>query len=82
MDGWWPTLRSGIWRLLYQLPAEARRRFFHELAPALHKTREETMGARNNDTYYLGYIGTKPSARGKGYASILIRAMTDKASLA
>ncbi|PHH86687.1 hypothetical protein CDD83_9885 [Cordyceps sp. RAO-2017] len=79
MDDWWATLRSGTWRLAYQLPAEARARFFDELAPALHKTREETMGPRNNDAYYLGYIGTKPSARGKGYASTLIRHMTDKA---
>lgn len=60
-------------------PPEARRRFFDELMPALHDMREQTMGARNNDCYYLGYIGTKPCARGKGYASRLIRAMTDRA---
>lgn len=79
MDDCWATLRSGTWRLGYQLPAEARRRFFDELVPALHKTRERVMGSRNNDCYYLCYIGTKPSARGKGYASKLIRSMTDKA---
>ncbi|RDA96097.1 hypothetical protein CP533_1717 [Ophiocordyceps camponoti-saundersi (nom. inval.)] len=79
MDDWWTTFRSGTWRLAYQLPAEARKRLFDELFPALHDTREKTMGARNNDTYYLGYIATKPSARGRGYASKLIRAMTQKA---
>ncbi|PHH79428.1 hypothetical protein CDD82_2392 [Ophiocordyceps australis] len=79
MDGCWTTLRSGTWRLAYQLPSEARRRFFDELVPALHNTRERVMGSRNNDCYYLGYIGTKPSARGKGYASKLIQSMTDKA---
>ncbi|RCI09424.1 hypothetical protein L249_3751 [Ophiocordyceps polyrhachis-furcata BCC 54312] len=80
MDDWWATFRSGTWRLAYQLPAEARKRFFDELVPALHDTREKTMGARNDDTYYLGYIATKPSARGRGYASKLIRAMTQKAT--
>ncbi|PNY23749.1 N-acetyltransferase [Tolypocladium capitatum] len=79
MDDWWATLRSGTWRLRYQLPAEARTRFFDELLPALHEAREQTMGSRNDDCWYLGYIGTKPGARGKGYASKLIRAMTDKA---
>ena len=80
MDDWWATLRSGTWRLRYQLPAEARRRFFDELVPALHGAREATMGSRNDDCWYLGYIGTKPGARGRGYASKLIRHMTDKVS--
>lgn len=79
LDGWWTTLRSGTLGLVCQIPVETSRRCFSELGPALHRTRKETMGARNNDTYYLGYIGTKPCARGKGYASALIRAMADKA---
>ncbi|PFH58667.1 hypothetical protein XA68_13358 [Ophiocordyceps unilateralis] len=81
MDDWWATFRSGTWRLAYQLPVEARKRFFDELVPALHDTREKTMGERNNDTWYLGYIATKPSARGRGYASKLIRDVTQKAGL-
>ncbi|KJZ79843.1 hypothetical protein HIM_00557 [Hirsutella minnesotensis 3608] len=79
MDDWWTTVRSGTWRLAYQLPAESRKRVFGELFPALHGAREEVLGARNDDAYYLGYIGTKPSARGRGCASKLIRAMADKA---
>ncbi|KAF4587385.1 acetyltransferase [Ophiocordyceps camponoti-floridani] len=79
MDDWWATFRSGTWRLAYQLPAEARRRFFDELVPALHDTREETLGERNREAWYLGYIATKPSARGRGYASKLIRDVAQKA---
>ncbi len=36
------------------------------------------MGERNNDCWYLGYIGTKPNARGRGYASKLIGTMAER----
>jgi ribosomal protein S18 acetylase RimI-like enzyme len=39
---------------------------------------DEVMGDRVNDCYYLVYIGTKPSARGRGYASKLMRDMIAK----
>ncbi|KAL3955741.1 hypothetical protein ACCO45_011304 [Purpureocillium lilacinum] len=78
-DDWWATLWSGTWRLWYLLPSEARRRFFTELVPALHDAREQVMGERNNDCWYLGYIGTKPNARGRGYASKLIGTMAERA---
>ncbi|UNI21652.1 hypothetical protein JDV02_007624 [Purpureocillium takamizusanense] len=78
-DDWWATLWSGTWRLWYQLPSEARRRFFTELVPALHDARKQVMGDLNNDCWYLGYIGTKPNARGRGYASKLIGAMAEQA---
>jgi GNAT superfamily N-acetyltransferase len=79
-DDWWTMLRSGMWRLYYQLSAEGRNRYYNELIPVLHHTKEEVMGERDNDCYYLVYIGTKPNARGKGYASKLILDMMAKVS--
>lgn len=78
MDGWWTTLRSGMWRLYYQLSAEGRRRYYDELMPLLHDTKLDVMGERDNDCYYLVYLGTKPSARGRGYARALIEDMAIK----
>ncbi|KAK2592826.1 hypothetical protein QQS21_009464 [Conoideocrella luteorostrata] len=78
-DDWLATLWSGTWRMRYQLPRENRKRFFSELFPVLHDTKAEIMGDRNDDCYYLGYIGTKAGARGKGYASKLLRHMMYKA---
>jgi len=41
----------------------------------------DVLGHRENDTYYLVYLGSKPSARGKGYAKKLIEHMTTQADL-
>ncbi|KAF5027792.1 hypothetical protein F66182_91 [Fusarium sp. NRRL 66182] len=79
MDDWWTVLRSGMWRLYYQLSAEGRRRYYDEMLPVLNQTKEEVMGERDRDCYYLVYIGTKPNAQGKGYAGKLIRNMVAKA---
>ncbi|RFU29186.1 hypothetical protein B7463_g7153, partial [Scytalidium lignicola] len=81
MDGLWTILRSGLWRLLYKLSAEGKTRFYREFLPLLHDTKEEVLGPRDNTSYYLVYIGSKPSARGKGYAKKLIEYMTAKADL-
>ncbi|KAH8809116.1 hypothetical protein F5884DRAFT_394057 [Xylogone sp. PMI_703] len=81
MDGLWTILRSGLWRLLYKLSAEGKRRFYGEFLPLLHHTKEKVLGPRDNASYYLVYIGSKPSARGKGYAKKLIEHMTAKADL-
>lgn len=64
-----------MWRLYWQLSAEGRRRFFSELMPLLHDTKLEVMGERDPDCYYLVYLGTKPSGRGRGYARKLIEHM-------
>lgn len=77
-DDWQSTIVSGTWRLLYQLSRESRKRLFDELFPALHDAKAEVMGDRNNNCYYLGYIGTKANARRKGYATRLLRHMIDK----
>jgi ribosomal protein S18 acetylase RimI-like enzyme len=48
------------------------------MIPVLDQTKEEVMGERNQDCYYLVYIGTKPNAQGRGYAGKLIRDMVAK----
>ncbi|KAH8735778.1 hypothetical protein BGZ61DRAFT_472175 [Ilyonectria robusta] len=79
MEDWWTVFRSGMWRLWYQLSPEGRRRYFDEMIPVLNHTKEEVMADRDSECYYLVYLGTKPNARGKGYAGKLIRAMIEKA---
>lgn len=78
MDDWWTSLRSGMWKLYYQLSAEGRRRYYDEMLPVLDQTKEDIMGERNEECYYLVYIGTKPNAQGRGYAGKLIRDMVAK----
>ncbi|KAK8106000.1 acetyltransferase [Apiospora kogelbergensis] len=58
---------------------EGRRRYYKELLPLLHDTKHDIMGDRDDDCYYLVYLGTKPSGRGRGYATKLIEDMAVKA---
>jgi GNAT superfamily N-acetyltransferase len=75
-----PTiLRSGLWRLHYQLSREGRTRFFSEFFPLLHNTKADVLGERDEESWYLVYIGTRPSGRGKGYAKKVVRHVTDLA---
>ena len=67
-----------MWRLYYQLSPEARRRYYDEMVPVLHDAKQRAMGGRDDDCYYLLYLGTKPNSRGKGFAGKLIRDMTAK----
>jgi len=78
MDDLWTILRSGMWRLWYKLSREGKKRFYDEFLPLLHHTKHDVMGERDDDSYYLVYIGSKPSARGKGYAKKLIEHMLDR----
>lgn len=80
-NGWLTILRSGMWRLYYQLTAEGWSRYYDELMPLLHDTKHEVMGERDNDCYYLVYLGTKPSARGRGYARKLLNDMIERVRL-
>jgi GNAT superfamily N-acetyltransferase len=80
LDDWWTIFRSGLWRLTYKLSREGRRRYYDELLPILHDTKLEVMGDRDNDCYYLVYLGTKPSARRKGYAGKLLEDMITRVS--
>jgi ribosomal protein S18 acetylase RimI-like enzyme len=80
MDDWFTMLRSGMWRLNFQLSSEGKKRFFEEFLPLLHTTKEEVMGERDAESWYLVYIGTKTASRGKGYARKLIEHITERVS--
>lgn len=71
--------QSGLWRLHYKLSSAGRKRFFKEVFPALHDAKLAVLGPRDPSAYYLVYIGTRPSGRGRGYARRLIGDMTAKA---
>ncbi|KAF2459197.1 hypothetical protein BDY21DRAFT_275356, partial [Lineolata rhizophorae] len=79
MDDLVTIFRSGMWRLNYQLSREGKKRFFHEFLPLLHDTKAQVLGPRDDDAWYLVYIGTRPAARGKGLAKALISSVTDVA---
>jgi ribosomal protein S18 acetylase RimI-like enzyme len=76
MDDYLTQFRSGMWRLNYRLSPEGKRRFFDEFLPLLHDTMHTTLGDREHEAWYLVYIGTKPSGRGKGHARKLIEQVT------
>ncbi|KAL6710270.1 hypothetical protein ACN47E_009216 [Coniothyrium glycines] len=76
IDDYLTMFRSGMWRLNYRLSAEGKRRFFDEFVPLLHDTMHSTLGDRELDTWYLVYIGSRPSGRGKGHARKLIEHVT------
>lgn len=80
IDDWLTILRSGMWRLGYKLSKEGKIRFFEEFLPLLHHTKQETLGDRDSNSWYLNYVGTKPEARGKGYARKLIEYVTNMVS--
>jgi ribosomal protein S18 acetylase RimI-like enzyme len=76
MDDLYTIMRSGMWRLNYKLTPEGRHRFFTEFLPLLGDSKSQVMGTRDTDSWYLVYIGTRESARGKGYAKKLIQHVT------
>ena len=78
MDDLWTIFRSGMWRLWYKLSKEGKKRFYDEFLPLLHDTKHHVMAERDDDSYYLVYLGSKKSARGKGYANKLIAHMLEK----
>ncbi|OCL02386.1 hypothetical protein AOQ84DRAFT_184469 [Glonium stellatum] len=79
MDDYLTMFRSGMWRLYYRLSPEGKKRFFTEFLPLLHDTKHAVLGEHDDDSWYLVYIGTRPSARGRGYARKLIEHVTRKA---
>ncbi|KAL8930940.1 MAG: hypothetical protein Q9208_000041 [Pyrenodesmia sp. 3 TL-2023] len=72
--------RSGLALLNWQLSKEGNHRFTKEFIPLLHRTKSEVLGDLDNNSWYLVYIGTKPAARGKGYAKMLIEHVTRQVS--
>lgn len=79
MDDLLTMFRSGMWRLQYRLSPEGKKRFFTEFLPLLHDTKHTTLGDRDDESWYLVYIGTRPSGRGKGHARKLIEHVTKQA---
>lgn len=79
IDDWYTVLRSGMWRLYFQLSSEGRQRYYNEMLPLLHDTKAEVLGERDENAYYLVYLGTKPHARGRGYARKLLQTMIARA---
>jgi len=79
MDDYLTIFRSGMWRLNWQLSKEGKKRFFDEFLPLLHDTKAQVMAQRDDESWYLVYIGTRPSGRGKGYARKVIEYVTDMA---
>jgi ribosomal protein S18 acetylase RimI-like enzyme len=76
IDGWLTLFRSGLWRLWFQFSTEGRKRFFNEFLPLLHDTKHDVLKERDENSWYLVYLGAKKSARGKGYAKKLIQDAT------
>lgn len=72
MDDLLTIFRSGMWRLNYLLSKEGKKRFFTEFLPLLHDTKAQVMAERDDDSWYLVYLGTRPTGRGKGYARKVI----------
>lgn len=81
IDDWMTILRSGMWRLSYKLSKEGKTRFFDEFLPLLHDTKLEILGERDNHSWYLNYVGTKPEARGRGHARKVIQHVTNLVGL-
>ncbi|ROW05072.1 hypothetical protein VSDG_00379 [Cytospora chrysosperma] len=60
IDDWWTVIRSGMWRLYFQLSAEGRKRYYDELLPLLHHTKAEILGERDDNAYYLADAENRP----------------------
>lgn len=76
MDDFCTMLRSGMYSLNWKLSKEGKKRFFDDFLPLLHNTKRQVLGKDDDNAWYLVYIGTKPSSRGKGYARRLIEYTT------
>ena len=76
MDDFCTMLWSGMYGLSWKLSKEGRKRLFDEFLPLLHDTKHDVLGKDDDNSWYLVYIGTKPSSRGKGYAKSLIEYTT------
>jgi ribosomal protein S18 acetylase RimI-like enzyme len=69
-----------MWRLYFQLSPEGKKRYFQEILPLLHDTKADVLGDRDDDAWYLVYLGTKPNSQGRGYAARLLQDMMARVS--
>ncbi|VBB77424.1 Conserved hypothetical protein [Yarrowia lipolytica] len=77
-DDWWTALRSGGWTLPYKFGKEGRIRYFKEYLPKIDEARERHLKPEDAyNVWYLGYLGTLPSARGKGLSRKLVEHVTN-----
>jgi len=79
MDDYLTIFRSGMWRLNWELTKEGKKRFFDEFLPLLHDTKAQVLMERDDNSWYLVYLGTRPSGRGKGYAREVVQHVTSMA---
>jgi GNAT superfamily N-acetyltransferase len=73
------TLRSGMWKLRFIMSKIGRERWFNYFMPELHHIKHDTLGNRDDDSWYLVYLGTRPEARRMGYARAVIEDVTIRA---
>ncbi|KAF2862466.1 hypothetical protein K470DRAFT_280997 [Piedraia hortae CBS 480.64] len=73
------TIRSGMLRVKWALSKEGHKRYFDEFMPLLHDTKAQVLAERDNSSWYLVYIGTRPCSRGRGYARRVIEYVTQQA---
>jgi len=78
-DSFSTTLRSGIWKLHFTMSKIGRERWFNYFMPELHHIKHDTLGDRDDNSWYLVYLGTRPEARRKGYARAVIEYVTTRA---
>jgi GNAT superfamily N-acetyltransferase len=71
-------IRSGLWKLHWQLSSEGRRRWFSYFMPTLHDVKHNVLKERDDDSWYLVYLGTRPEARRKGYARAVIEDVAER----
>ena len=64
--------------MYYRLSKEGRKRFFAEFLPLLHDTKRDVLDERDDESYYLVYLGTRPTEQCKGYGTALIEHITQK----
>jgi len=76
MDDWMTILRSGQWRLNFSLSAEGKARYFGEFLPLLNQTKLNVLKERDDDSWYLVYVGTRPAAQRMGLAKKIIQHVT------
>jgi ribosomal protein S18 acetylase RimI-like enzyme len=65
--------------LKFQLSPEGNKRY-DDLVSVLHDTKAAVLGERDDEAWYLLYLGTKPGARGRGYARKLLEHMIHRVS--
>jgi GNAT superfamily N-acetyltransferase len=79
MDSYSTTFRSGLWRLHYRFSKVGYARWFTDFMPLLHDTKHDVLQERDNNSWYLVYLGTRPGARRRGLARALVEHITEKA---